>query len=210
MRSASRLLLLCWLAGGLGSLPACGAGSAPAKQPTTPPAAQAESPARAEAEPAVAHAPPASEATATGPAPSDAAAQPEDDAPLPAPSADLEKLPVEAPLAAEVNAGVIPRGLLEAVLAQGISRFLQDVRTEPEIVKGRFAGWRILSLFPRRSDVHVAVLRPGDTVRRANGQSIERPEAFKSVWDSMATANELVLDIERAGRPSKLRYTIAD
>ncbi len=129
---------------------------------------------------------------------------------LPTTSGDPAKLPVEPPLAPEVNAGVISRRELKAVLARGIGHFLQDVPTEPLVVKGRFGGFRILGLFADQPGVRVAVLRPGDTVLRANGQSIERPEAFQSVWNGMATAKELVLEIERGGHPAKLRYTISD
>jgi type II secretory pathway component PulC len=119
-------------------------------------------------------------------------------------------LAVEVPLGAEVNAGVIERAQLNAILARGIGQFLRSVITEPQNLNGRFVGWRILSLFDGQPAIHVAVLRPGDTVRRANGQSLEHPEAFKAVWDALATAKELVLDIDRNGNRSKLRYTIAN
>jgi type II secretory pathway component PulC len=114
----------------------------------------------------------------------------------------------DAPLPVEMEAGVISRAALQAVLASGIGKFLQQVRAEPSVTRGRFIGWRMVSLFPDRSDVHVQVLRPGDTVVRVNGQSIERPEQFKALWDAMANATELVLDIQREGRSSRLRYTI--
>jgi type II secretory pathway component PulC len=55
----------------------------------------------------------------------------------------------------------------------------------------------------------VKVLRPGDTIVRVNGESIERPEAFKAVWDSLVDAKEIVLEIERDGQASKLHYTIS-
>ena len=119
-----------------------------------------------------------------------------------------ERLPHEPPLPLELNAGVISRAVLQAELASGIGRFLQQVRAEPSLARGRFMGWRVLTLFPNRADIHVQVLRPGDTVMRVNGQSIERPEEFKSLWDAMAKADELVLDIQRNGRKSRLRYTI--
>jgi type II secretory pathway component PulC len=119
-----------------------------------------------------------------------------------------ERQAFEPPLPVEMNAGVISRAALQAELASGIGKFLQQVRAEPTVARGRFIGWRVVSLFPNRSDVHVQVLRPGDTVTRVNGQSIERPEQFKALWDAMATATELVLDIQREGRNTKLRYTI--
>jgi type II secretory pathway component PulC len=114
----------------------------------------------------------------------------------------------EPALPIELNAGVISRALLQAELASGIGKFLQQVRAEPSVARGHFVGWRVTSLFANRADIHVQVLRPGDTVTRVNGQSIERPEQFKALWDEMASATELVLDIQREGRNSRLRYTI--
>jgi hypothetical protein len=124
-------------------------------------------------------------------------------------SRSSDKLPMSPLLPSELDAGVIPRPALQAVLASGIGRFLQQVRAEPSVARGRFVGWRVLTLFPGRADVSVQVLRPGDTVTRVNGKTIERPEQFKTLWDSLASASELVLDIERDGRPSRLRYVIA-
>ncbi|HEX2678840.1 MAG TPA: hypothetical protein VHM19_19440 [Polyangiales bacterium] len=203
---------------------ACGGAAVEAKHETLAKSAPAAAPEPAAAQPAPAPqatvasdtqpaAEPSATATATteAPPPPPSAAEPSPQGTSDvAPIAALDKLPVDSALAPEVNAGVIPRGALNVVLSRGIGRFLRYVRAEPHIVKGQFVGWRILSLFDEVPDVHVAVLRAGDTVRRANGQSIEHPEAFKSIWDSMATAKELVLDIDRAGRPSKLRYTISD
>jgi S1-C subfamily serine protease len=122
----------------------------------------------------------------------------------------LETLGTDDALAPEVNAGVIARPALRAELSRGIGSFLQQVRTEPAFSRGRFAGWRVLDLFSRRSDVHVKVLRPGDTVARVNGRPVERPEDLVALWSSLGSASELVLDIQRAGHASKLRYTIAD
>ena len=122
----------------------------------------------------------------------------------------LDSLETEPKLAVEVNAGVISRASLRAELARGIGRFLREVRTEPAFSRGRFVGWRVLELFPKRPEIRVQVLRPGDTVVRVNGRSVERPEEFKQVWDSLADAREIVLEIVRDARPSKLRYTIAD
>ena len=112
-----------------------------------------------------------------------------------------------------MQAGDIPRVQLLAVLSAGVGRFLQHVRAEAQLDNGRFVGWRLVKLFdadmesPPAPD---AVLRPGDVVQRVNGQSIERPEQFKNVWDSLATASELVLHIDRGGSQSDLRYRIVE
>lgn len=113
------------------------------------------------------------------------------------------------PLAPVVQAGTIPRAALQAELARGAGRFLQQVKTKAVVSHNHFVGWRVVSLFQGRSDVHVRVLQPGDTILRVNGESVERPEAFKAVWDSLVDAKELVLEIERDGVHSALHYTIS-
>jgi type II secretory pathway component PulC len=109
----------------------------------------------------------------------------------------------------DVHAGTIARATLRAEMGRGIGRFLQQVRTQAVLSHGHFVGWRILSLFAKRPDVQVQGLRPGDTIVRVNGESIERPEAFKSVWDSLVDAKEIVLEIERDGQAGKLHYAIS-
>jgi len=111
-------------------------------------------------------------------------------------------------LDADVQAGTLTKAALRAELSRGVGRFLQNVRTEAVLSHGQFVGWRLLALFPKRGDVHVSVLKPGDVVLRVNGESIERPEAFKRVWDSLDTARELVIEIERDGQRSALHYSI--
>jgi hypothetical protein len=108
----------------------------------------------------------------------------------------------------QIDAGVIPRVALQAELQRGIGAFLRQVRTKPAMQRGRFVGWRVIELFKKRPDVHVQGVQPGDTVLKVNGRSLERPEQFKSVWDALAAAKELVIEIERDGRRCELRYVI--
>lgn len=122
----------------------------------------------------------------------------------------LATLASDRSLGLEVNAGVISRVRLREELARGVARFLGQVRAEPAFERGRFMGWRVLALFAKRPDIRVLVLRPGDTVLRVNGRSVERPEDLQAVWTSLSDARELVLDIRRDAQPSRLRYTIAD
>ena len=112
-------------------------------------------------------------------------------------------------LAADVQAGTISRAVLKAELDRGIGRFLQHVRVQAALSRGHFVGWRLVSLFAKRPDVRVQVLAPGDVLLRVNGQSVERPDDVKAVWESLANAKEIVLDIERDGQPSTLHYAIS-
>jgi S1-C subfamily serine protease len=115
-----------------------------------------------------------------------------------------------AAAATHIEGGDIPRPVLLAVLSRGIGRFLQHVHAEAHLIGGRFVGWRLLSLFDGDPNVQSGALQPGDTVMRVNGQSIERPEQFKNVWDSMATQSELMLLVQRAGKQTQVRYRIVD
>src|SRR6185312_4517322 len=103
-------------------------------------------------------------------------------------------------LAAEVQAGTIARAALQAELARGVGRFLQNVKVEAVRSHGHFVGWRVLALFPKRPEVHVQGLQKGDVVRRINGDSVERPEDLMTVFEGLQRASELVIEIEQIGR----------
>lgn len=126
------------------------------------------------------------------------------------PSADGTAEATQAVLPDQLEAGQISRGSLNVVLAGGVGRFLARLRAEPRLDAGRFVGWRLTSFADGDATLRAGVLQPGDTVLRVNGQSIERPEQFKDLWDSMATSSDLVLQIERAGKQSEVRYRIVD
>jgi type II secretory pathway component PulC len=111
-------------------------------------------------------------------------------------------------LPASIDGGEIPRAALQAELAKGIGRFLQQVRVEPVVSRGRFMGWRLATLFANRADVKVQGLRPGDIVLRANGQAIERPEELVVLWGTLATADQIVLEIQRGNETTTVRYAI--
>ena len=106
--------------------------------------------------------------------------------------------------------GVISRRDLMPVLDGGLGRFLQHVETRPSFHKGAFVGFRIVSLFPGEPAFASLDLRPGDTVTRINGRSIERPEQAVAVWEDLRTASKLVVDYRRNGEPHALRFTIVD
>jgi hypothetical protein len=115
---------------------------------------------------------------------------------------------VTGELAADVQAGTIARARLIAELDRGVALLLREVPVKAQLSRGHFVGWQLQALFAKRSDVKVAVLQAGDIVLRVNGASIERPEAFKEIFDSLRTARELTIEIERAGQLSTLHYAI--
>jgi hypothetical protein len=109
-----------------------------------------------------------------------------------------------------VSTGVISRDELLPVLDGGLGRFLQNVETEPAYHRGAFVGFRIVSLFPGEPAFASLDLRPGDTVTRINGKSIERPEQAVAVWEELRTASDLVVDYRRDGERLALHFAIVD
>jgi hypothetical protein len=196
-----RLALLATLSG------ACGGGAAaapaPKPKPQPKPAAQTAAPVQPPAPPPVGVPPPApAPETAPGAAASSATAP---DAA--AAGALPDKAGWDGKLPPVIDGQDIPRPVLLAVLARGVGRFLQHVELEPSLERGRFVGWRLLRVFDA-AQTGPAGLRPGDLVLRVNGQSIERPEQFKNVWDSLATESLLILQVERGGQRSEIRHKI--
>lgn len=108
-----------------------------------------------------------------------------------------------------IDGGVIPRARLQAVVDAGIPTFLQSVRTEPHKEGARFVGWRLLSVFDDASFAH-GPLRIGDTVLGVNGRTIERPEQFFAVWETLATATEITFQLLRAGQAYEVHYVVHD
>jgi type II secretory pathway component PulC len=105
---------------------------------------------------------------------------------------------------------VIARAELARVLDAAPGYFLQHVESEARFRQGRFQGWRLITFFngdPRFTSVDI---RPGDVILRVNGNTVERPEYLMQVWESLRTARELTVDVERDGQVRRLRWTIAD
>jgi len=113
------------------------------------------------------------------------------------------------PAAPKVKVTKLARGGVRDTVRGGIGRFLQDVTLDdsPAFKNGKFFGFRVLEL---RGDLDACDLRPGDVITRVNGQSVEHPEEALVVFQSLATANELVVDYERDGAPLKMRLPIVD
>jgi type II secretory pathway component PulC len=121
-----------------------------------------------------------------------------------------EPEPIEdpVPLAPPRSEGTIVRAELDAVIAQGVGRFLQRVETVAHLDGGRFVGHRIVAL---RSDLFTGVdLVAGDTILRINGMPIERPEHAMAVFDALRVASELTIDLLRDGQARQLRFAIED
>ncbi len=108
------------------------------------------------------------------------------------------------------STGTIPRADLIAVLDDGPAAFLAGLEITAEFAGNRFAGWRIVQFFADDPRYAAIDLRPGDIVRSVNRQRIERPQQLQTLWATLRTAGEIVIEAERAGKAHTLRFTVLD
>jgi type II secretory pathway component PulC len=129
----------------------------------------------------------------------------------PTSSSDTPKEPLTSrPAPITPSPGTLRRAELVRVLDAAPGNFLRHVQTEPRFHGGRFTGWRLTAFYPGDSRFSGVDLQAGDVVVRVNGRSIEQPEQLMVVWDALRQAPELVVELERDGRPRTLRWTIVD
>ncbi len=128
---------------------------------------------------------------------------------LPAPSGEPAAQLPEPRQGDVLLGGSITRADLSAVIAAGIPRFLQRVRTEPHKDGNRFVGWRLLSIFDDPTFA-LGPIRLGDVVLGVNGRTIERPEQFFAVWETLSSASEITFQMLRADQAYEVRYAIVD
>jgi type II secretory pathway component PulC len=131
-----------------------------------------------------------------------------------APAHEVETPPAEVveaeapPPKPAIPAGTIARSELLAVLDKSPGAFLQHVDVSPRFSGGRFAGWRIASLFPGDDRFAHCDVQAGDVVLRVNGRAVEKPEQLMEVWQLLRSAPALELDLDRNGEPRTLRWPI--
>jgi hypothetical protein len=138
------------------------------------------------------------------------------------PEPRIEETPLSGPASAAAGGGLaetaetprpappafLSRRDLLRVLDRGPRDFLSSIDEDPGVDGGRFRGW----IFRGWRDPRFAAadLLPGDLILRVNGQPIEKPEQFMAVWETLRSANELVIDTERDGKARVVRYPIRD
>jgi len=128
----------------------------------------------------------------------------EEHAPLPGEQPRTQLEPGSAPFGLDT----LRRVDIDPVLQAGLGAYLQQVSIEAEFDQGRFLGFRILSLYPDDPRYASVDLRPGDVVTMINGLPIGRPDQASVAWDTLRTADELVVYYLRGGQPKTLRYSI--
>lgn len=118
---------------------------------------------------------------------------------------------------AEPNAversGVLTRDELRRATRNSSAAYvMSQLRPVAHRPDGRFAGWKISTVFPDDPDLCPSGcdIEAGDIVLNVNGSPLERPEHLSALMDSVATMTELQVVLRRNGKIQRLSYQITD
>lgn len=92
---------------------------------------------------------------------------------------------------------------IQSVVSQNLSGLTEVIRPTPYIVNGEQVGYRV---YPGRNRQQFAALglRPGDLIKDIDGQSLTDPAQAVQVFETLGTAQQVTLTIERNGQPQSI------
>lgn len=92
---------------------------------------------------------------------------------------------------------------IQAVVAQNVSRLADVIRPTPYFVNGEQQGYRV---YPGRNRDQFAALglRPGDLIKDIDGQSLTDPTQAMQIFQSLGTATQVSVTVERDGNPETI------
>jgi len=92
---------------------------------------------------------------------------------------------------------------LRDVVTENLTQLTDVIRPTPYIVNGEPAGYRV---YPGRDRQKFAALglRPGDVIKDIDGQSLTDPTQAMQIFQSLGTADEVTVTVERGGQPQTI------
>jgi general secretion pathway protein C len=92
---------------------------------------------------------------------------------------------------------------IQSVVAQNVSRLADVIRPTPYFVNGQQQGYRV---YPGRDREQFAALglRPGDLIKDIDGQSLADPTQAMEIFQSLGTATQVSVTVERDGNPETI------
>lgn len=92
---------------------------------------------------------------------------------------------------------------IQSVVAQNVSRLADVIRPTPYFVNGEQQGYRV---YPGRDREQFASLglRPGDLIKEIDGQSLSDPTQAMEIFQSLGTASQVSVTVERNGTAETL------
>ncbi len=92
---------------------------------------------------------------------------------------------------------------IQAVVAQNVSRLADVIRPTPYFVNGQQQGYRVYPGRDREQFSSIG-LRPGDLIREIDGQSLTDPTQAMEIFQSLGTATQVSVTVERDGTPETI------
>ncbi len=92
---------------------------------------------------------------------------------------------------------------LQNVVTQNLTKLTDVIRPTPYLVNGQQAGYRV---YPGRNREQFAALglRPGDLIKDIEGQSLTDPTQAMQIFQSLGSAEQVSVTIERNGQPQTI------
>ena len=92
---------------------------------------------------------------------------------------------------------------IQSVVAKNVSRLADVIRPTPYFQNGQQQGYRV---YPGRDRQKFSALglRPGDLIKEIDGQSLSDPTQAMQIFQSLGTASEVTVTVERNGTPETL------
>jgi hypothetical protein len=114
----------------------------------------------------------------------------------------------EAPVGPGARQGQIARAELDAVLDGSPGLLFRHLEVDAVLDGQTFRGWRIVGFAPDSRLFAGVDLQAEDVVVAVNGRAIARPDQLQQVWDSLRTADALVVDVRRGDAKLQLELAI--
>ena len=113
------------------------------------------------------------------------------------------RAPARRTTTATRRAGTPSANSLQNVVTQNLTKLTDVIRPTPYLVNGQQAGYRV---YPGRNREQFAALglRPGDLIKDIEGQSLTDPTQAMQIFQSLGTAEQVSVTIERNGQPQTI------
>ena len=101
------------------------------------------------------------------------------------------------------TAGVQGRDSIQSVVANNVAQLADVIRPTPYFVNGQQQGYRVYPGRDRRAFAELG-LRPGDLIREIDGQALSDPTQAMQIFQSLGTASQVSVTVERDGTPETI------
>jgi general secretion pathway protein C len=92
---------------------------------------------------------------------------------------------------------------MRRVCTENLTKLSDVIRPTPYLVNGEQAGYRV---YPGRNRQQFSALglRPGDLIKDIDGQSLTDPTQAMQIFQSLGTAEQVTVTVERNGQPQTI------